>query len=742
MNAVSSRLELSVIAPCHNEADNVAELAKQVLTVFHRHELDGELILIDDASRDDTAARIAALAEANPGTVIGLYHPVNQGIEGGWRSGVGAARGRFVVLIDADLQNPPQEIWRLYRQLKASKADVVQGVRSSIGRLRDGRYLLSRGLNVLLNVCFGMRARDNKSGFIITERETLRDLLAHRGRYNFFQTFVRVAAEAKGYEVEEVETLFVERQAGQSFINPLPLRVIGRVLADLPRALIEYRWRGRPSEPLLRLNLATHPSAHPERVSPHLPLWRRALRALYFHSMPLHAWMITSRTRHLYQLLLASQWQSPAALRALQEAKLRRLIRHAYHQVPYYRERMRALDLTPTDIRSLNDLGKLPLLSKADVRANLHFDLFSDDHDKQRMLRVTTSGSTGEPFTIYADRHQLEMRFATTLRAMEWTGWRFGDRQVRLWHQTLGMSWTQAVRERLDAWLMRRLFIPAFEMREATMAATIERMRRHRPVLVDGYAESFDYLVRHAEAHGLEPFRPAAIMSSGQILADQTRAAISRYLGARSFDKYGAREFSGIAYECDHAAGHHVMAESYIVEILKDGRPALPGEVGEVVVTDLNNFSVPLIRYRVGDLAEALDESTPCPCGRGLPRIGRIQGRAQAVILTPDGRWIPGTFFSHFFKDHSSVVRQFQVIQETRAAMTLRIAKSPTHSSDGMRRMMEELAGHMGPSITISVAYCDEIPLLATGKTATVIQKIPIEFQSLGTGSSATGDEN
>src|SRR6185295_20378238 len=107
------------------------------------------------------------------------------------------------------------------------------------------------------------------------------------------------------------------------------------------------------------------------------------------------------------------------------------------------------------------------------------------------------------------------------------------------------------------------------------------------------------------------------------------------------FDKYGSREFSGIAYECEAHEGHHIVAENYIVEILKDGVPAEPGELGEVVITDLNNFCMPLIRYRVGDLAVAMDNTKTCPCGRGLPRIGRIEGRTQAIIFGPNGLFMP-----------------------------------------------------------------------------------------------------
>ena len=330
--------------------------------------------------------------------------------------------------------------------------------------------------------------------------------------------------------------------------------------------------------------------------------------------------------------------------------------------VPYYHEVLRDIDIT-----SFDDITRLPLLDKQTVRERLYFDLFSDTHRKRDMHKIATSGSTGEPFVTYADRYQLEVRFATTLRAMEWTGWRFGDKQARLWHQTIGMSKTQVMRERIDAFFMRRLFVPAFEISPQTLTEFVEEIRDWDPVLVDGYAESLNFLACYLKEGRIAGFSPSAVMSSAQVLPDQVRNTIESELDTRVFDKYGSREFSGIAYQCEASHDHHVMDESYLVEILVEGRPAQPGELGEVVVTDLNNFSVPLIRYRVGDLAQAVDQSQPCPCGRGLSRIGRIEGRTQAIVHCADGTWMPSSFFLHFFKDYDYIVRLFQIHQDGRA---------------------------------------------------------------------------
>ena len=197
------------------------------------------------------------------------------------------------------------------------------------------------------------------------------------------------------------------------------------------------------------------------------------------------------------------------------------------------------------------------------------------------------------------------------------------------------------------------------------------------------------------------------------------------------FDKYGSREFSGIAYESDGHDGHLIVAENFIVEILKDGRPAKPGELGEVVITDLNNRCMPLIRYRVGDLAIAMDSSVPSPCGRGLPRIGRIEGRAQAIIMGANGNYLPGTFFMHYFKDFDYVVRQFQIIQERLGHMTIKIVRADRFNDQLFGEILEGLRRYVGAEMEIEVEFVDSIPMVRTGKHQATISRLNLDIQKL-----------
>lgn len=712
-------MEISIIVPCRNEAENVLEMAERVQTVFQTRGIQGELIFVNDGSTDHTGSLIDGLA-ARYDFVRAVHHLQNRGIPAAWESGLQAATGHYTVIMDGDLQYLPEDVYRLYRQLQYTNGDVVQGWRSQVGRVKGFRYWMSRSLNYMLRLLFGIRLFDIKSGFFICDRETLAHILRRRFSYYYFQTLIMVSAYHKGYRIEQIETLFEDRRLGESFISGFPLRMILRTFVDLAKGFVEFRLMTARTDVLADFLAQNEPARGPEPVS----LWRRLYLRFFILLMPLHHWVVSYPALRYYDQLRRTQWLHPDQVRDLQARRLRALIKHAYRHVPYYREMLDRLAIDPKEIRSLEDLQRLPVLTKEDIRNNLHFDLMSDTHDKSKMLPVTTSGSTGEPLILYADKTQLEMRWATTLRNIEWTGYRFGDRQVRLWHSTLGMSRLQAFKERLDALLTRRRFFPAFEMNESTIGRYVEFLREKRPALIDGYAEAFNLIGNYLKENHVDGIRPKGIISSAQTLSDDSRAIIEQAFHAKVFDKYGSREFSGIAHECEAHHGHHVNAESYIVEILRDGRPALPGETGEVVVTDLTNYCVPLIRYALGDLATATDEQ--CPCGRGLPLIGSIQGRMQAIIIGTNGCFLPGTFFAHLLKDYGHILKQFQVVQERLGAIDFNVVKGPRFSEASLQKILALFRRHLGDDIEIDVHYVDQIALVRTGKHRHSVSKLKI----------------
>lgn len=241
-NDLTSEMKLSLIIPCFNEEASLPTLLARTEPVVREGALteNVELIAVDDGSVDRTWSILQELAQRYS-FLVPIRHERNCGLPEAWRTGAMAARSEVVCILDADLQYRPEEIPRLYEVWRRSGVDIVQGARTRERRLLDSRYLLSRGLNLLLNRLFGMLLDDNKSGFLVCRRDLFLQLLEERGAFRYFQTMVMVAAHSRGYTYYSLPTPFDARAAGRSFLGRFPLRVTAGVLADVLRGLVRYR---------------------------------------------------------------------------------------------------------------------------------------------------------------------------------------------------------------------------------------------------------------------------------------------------------------------------------------------------------------------------------------------------------------------------------------------------------------------------------------------------------------------
>ncbi len=692
-------LDLSVVVPCYNEELNIPELAQRVLRMFDTGGLRGELVLVDDGSADATARVIREHSQADA-RVVGVFHRVNRGMAGAWHTGVNAARGASVAIIDADLQYQPEDILRLYRTLLDYSVDVVQGWRSSVGRERGARYSLSRGFNTILNAAFGMSLRDNKSGFVCCSREVIQDLLTYKGSYGYWQSFIMVAAHAKGYSYREIEAVFEDRKQGQSFLEGRAYRAAARCLVDVGTALWEYRVTTEPHD--LARNFLTKEGAGVDE-----PPSRRANPARFRAAVTALPRTHTVRARNAegyYETLSSTQWLSPEQVADLQDEKLRRLVRHVYRSVPYYRAKMQELRLHPEDIRTASDLAKLPILTKADVRQHLYFDIMQEGVSQGDLMKTSMSGQSGEPFVAFADRGALEFRWAAALRFRDWTGYRFGSPVASFWNEGLGLSDVHAARAHTEARFANRLLLSAFTLDDATLASHVRQLVKHRAALIEGSAEVLSVLGEHLAGQGGGPFQAKAVLAHGQELTAEARAQIEAVFGCRVFSLYRTGEFADIACEGDAHDGLLVAAEGFIVELLVNGRPARLGEQGELFVTDLNNRCMPFLRYATGDRAVAMGPDGSFPNARGLPRIGMVRGRVGGTVSGKDGARVPLGYFSALFAQYGYAVRRFRVEPRSSDTLGLYIQKAARYSESTLDEVKEKIRERLGP-VDIDVCF-------------------------------------
>ncbi|KRF02132.1 polysaccharide biosynthesis protein [Frateuria sp. Soil773] len=402
------------------------------------------------------------------------------------------------------------------------------------------------------------------------------------------------------------------------------------------------------------------------------------------------------------------QWLAPEQIAALQWRRLKRLLEHCEREVPYYRRRWRELGIAAADIRSLDDYARLPLLTKADIRG--HFDELTADAWRGRLPTKATGGSTGEPLRFGFDRESNDRRTAVMWRGYGWAGARMGRRTLFLWGGAVGEpSRAHRLKDRLYNAAFARRMLDSFRMSEANMAAYADAIDRYRPQVVVGYVGPLVRLAQWLLATGRRPWRPQVVIGAAEALHEFQRAAIEQAFGCPAFNTYGCREFMLVASECEHRQGLHVNADHLLVEL----RPMAGAPGGEVVVTDLFNYGMPFVRYANGDMATAADGA--CACGRGLPRLARVDGRVLDAIRTPAGHLLPGEFFPHMLKDVPGLER-FRLVQRRLDRLELSIVRGRGFDDTSLAYIRREVDKVLGGSVELHCDFVDDIPLTRSGK--------------------------
>ncbi len=436
------------------------------------------------------------------------------------------------------------------------------------------------------------------------------------------------------------------------------------------------------------------------------------------------AWAQWERSPYLrhYSRLRRTQFDSPEQIQTRQLAELRQMIEHAYETAPFYRKALDRVGLKPTDIRSFEDFRKIPILTKQDIRDQFD-DLLSSAYRGQALHVKKTSGSTGVPLRVMLDDAGMQFKRACTLRADEWSGWRFGQRVAKVWGnpEYMKLGWRGRLRNLL---LDRADYLDTLKMTDESMATYAARLRRHQPGLIFGHAHSVYLLAHFVHRHGPAGIRPSGIITTAMVLHDWQRRVIERVFRCPVTNRYGCEEVSLIACECEKHAGLHVNADCLYVEVLCGGEPASEGEPGAVVVTDLANRAMPILRYKVGDVAAL--SSRPCPCGRGLPLLERIEGRESDYVTTESGELISGISLTENFAMQVSGVAQMQIVQETRTMFRFRIVRAADFGESSLEQMRSLVRERFGANTDYEIEFVDEIPQEPSGKYRFCISRVPV----------------
>ena len=420
-----------------------------------------------------------------------------------------------------------------------------------------------------------------------------------------------------------------------------------------------------------------------------------------------------------YKKLIQNQWKSYEELKEEQEKQLRHMINFSYLNVPYYRKVFDDLKLNPESIKKVEDLQKLPILTKEIIKQNWD-DLKPINLNKMKYFEDSTSGSTGTPFKY---RHSNFNRFlsgALLYRGWGYGGYELGDKMVFLAGVSLDIGTQSYLTKRTHEIARNIRKLSSFDMGEKEMHHYVDVINSFKPKFLRGYASSIYFFSKWIEENNLNIHQPVAIFTTSEELYPNMRQKIEAVFDTKVYDGYGLNDGGVSAFECSEQGGLHIDTERAVMEIAdQDGNQVETGE-GEIHATSLYNYSMPFIRYDTGDLGALSDEI--CSCGRGYKLLKKLIGRSVDVLVTPEGINVHGWYFS-FILEYGDGIKEYQVVQEKLDKIIIKIVPNENFDKMQLDKILESIRTK-SKGWNVELKLVDKIERTGAGKYKFVINNV------------------
>lgn len=427
--------------------------------------------------------------------------------------------------------------------------------------------------------------------------------------------------------------------------------------------------------------------------------------------------------RNTYKFLQESQWWSKEQLEEYQLQQLKKLLEHAYENVPYYRRVFDERGLKPEAIQSKEDLLQLPILTKEIIRNNFH-ELLAKNIPRKELFPMKTSGSTVSPLTFFWQKNMTIPKE----EAFIWTAWNMAGYQFN--EKRLDLTW-----ERSDNSLWQynplKLVMKVFSstLSEDVLHSYVNLIRKFQPRVLRGIPSNLVVLADFINQHEISiPPSIKIVLCGSEMLYSWQRELIEKAFHCRLFSHYGQTEGIVLATECEVSSHYHIFPEYGITEVIgSDGLPVKDeGANGRIIGTGFNNYAMPFIRYDVGDIA--VWSNKPCACGRKYPLLQAVEGRENEYLVSNNGDLIP--MISIPYSSLMKNIKQFQFYQDTKGKVSLKLIPLPMFTQSDATRLLSSLKREL-KDIEVKIEYTDSIPKTGRGKFKYIIQKLPIKFGTL-----------
>ncbi len=418
-----------------------------------------------------------------------------------------------------------------------------------------------------------------------------------------------------------------------------------------------------------------------------------------------------------------SQWFSPEILRQRQRENIKTLIDFAYQHSPFYKESFENIGITPKDIESFEDFLKIPILTKDKFRENIE-KLFIA-RKGMRHSAVKTSGSTGISMKFCKDRVASGYARAAMYRGHRWYGVDIGAKEAKLWG--IPVNYFDRLKCRIEDKLLNRFREDEYNLKDITLFNFYKKIIKLKPEYIFGYASmayEFARFIKNQKLDGKKA-QLKMIKTTSETLQDYQKDFIEKVFGCKVANEYGASETGLIGFTCPEGA-MHIMDDCVYIEIVDDdGRTCPEGKTGRVIVTDLHNYSLPVIRYEVGDIASfSLDK---CSCGRGLSLLKSVQGRSCDIVFASNGGKLHSIIFYYIAKglsENGGGLKQFKVYQKSRNHIIMQIVKDEHFGNHTVQYLDNRIKGYLGNDCKIDYDYVELIPREPSGKLRDFVQEI------------------
>jgi len=415
-----------------------------------------------------------------------------------------------------------------------------------------------------------------------------------------------------------------------------------------------------------------------------------------------------------------TQWYSRKEIEKYQLTLLKSIMEHAYKNVKAYEDKYNSAGFHPKDLKSLEDLKLVPILLKEELHEK-HSD-FVAENKNYKYTCDSTSGSSGPATYVYTDRSAAAFEHAAAIRSWQWWNVKYGVKVARFWGTQLDKK--RVYSDILRDTALNRITLSTNNLNETMLKKHYTRLTKFKPKVIYGFTSAIHEFTKFCKANklSLNNSEVDLVVTTGEILNDFQKKDIENLFGNVIMDEYGCAEVGPIAFTCP-SGGKHLMAEYLIVETVTDNSGYCDGSKGEVLITNLINKVMPLIRYKLNDVI-ALSDKT-CPCGRKTPLIRKIYGKTPDVIRTPEGNTVHGLSLDYLPKYFEGKIKRFVILQEQIDALKIKILPDKGFTEKTKAEFTEKLRSLVGNTVKIIFeVYEEELPREPSGKQRFFVSKI------------------